>query len=310
MKKKAIALSMESGGVYGIIHWVMLQHLEKKCIEFSGQKDFRLADHIDCYAGISAGFLNSALISEFGIQNGYRIFREIFDEMKKHSSSVETAMSNVQMLYQKRGNAAQRKAFEKILQKHFGERTLKTAKKPLLGMALNHTTEQPLFFTEEKIWQAIRATTGHQIAIAPVLLPSGYASDGGMFCKSISMHALYYLSTYTPIQKKILISLGSADESFLNKNQTGENNSVPLVKDHDLSFVMHKRNEQASSWHELIEQFSRIIPDTSAFYFNCANTINVSPDDLNAFETIEKMTQEYCKIENRRFETLAKQIVA
>lgn len=310
MKKKAIALSMESGGVYGIMHWVMLQHLEKKCIEFSGQKDFQLADHIDCYAGISAGFLNSALISEFGIQKGYKVFREIFDELKKHSSSVETAMSNVQMLYQKRGNAAQRKAFEKILQKHFGERTLKTAKKPLLGMALNHTTEQPLFFTEEKIWQAIRATTANQALILPILIQKDYLSDGDILLKSLSFLSLLNAHKTEPMQKKILISLGSADESFINKNQTGENNSVPLVKDHDLSFVMNKRNEQASSWNELVEQFSRILPDTSAFYFNCANNIKVLGDDLNAFETLEKMTQEYCKIENRRFEALAKQIVA
>ncbi|KAH9316393.1 hypothetical protein KI387_025020, partial [Taxus chinensis] len=67
-ERVATILSLDGGGVRGIMQGVILTFLEEKLQELDGQ-DVRLADYFDIIAGTSTGGLITAMITAPNSQN-------------------------------------------------------------------------------------------------------------------------------------------------------------------------------------------------------------------------------------------------
>lgn len=121
-KKKIRILSIDGGGIRGVIPAVVMEYVEQKLIELSGNPDARIADYFDLFVGTSTGGILScfyltpdasgkrpkyraAQATEFYSRHGYGIFnasrrstwgglRQIFDATAYDARRFETVLKD------------------------------------------------------------------------------------------------------------------------------------------------------------------------------------------------------------------------
>jgi uncharacterized protein len=209
VKKKRI-LSIDGGGIRGIIAGQVLVALEKKLQKRSGNPDARLADYFDFFAGTSTGGILTCLYlcpSEddarkarysaeeaigLYIKNGFEIFK----------LSIWKKLSNPEGIIHEIYNVIE---LEKLLKKYFGTVKLSTLLKPCLITSFNINKRTPHFFAQHEavkfgdpsdffVCDVCRATTAAPTYFETALIKSmsdvSYPLvDGGVFANNPAMCA-------------------------------------------------------------------------------------------------------------------------
>jgi uncharacterized protein len=209
VKKKKV-LSIDGGGIRGIIAGQVLIALEKKLQKRSGDPEARLADYFDFFAGTSTGGILTCLYlcpSEddarkarysaeeaigLYVKNGFEIFK----------LSIWKKLSNPEGIIHEIYNVIE---LEKLLKKYFGAVKLSKLLKPCLITSFNINKRTPHFFAQHEavkfgdssdffVCDVCRATTAAPTYFETALIKSmsdvSYPLvDGGVFANNPAMCA-------------------------------------------------------------------------------------------------------------------------
>jgi patatin-like phospholipase/acyl hydrolase len=203
MEKKVTILSIDGGGIRGILPAVILEYLEKKLREKTGNENARLADFFDMIAGTSTGGILSCLYihpdripAERAVDlyagNGKKIFRPRIPFLNK-----------VLNIFASRYPA---KGIEKALNDAFGDSLLSQAGTHSLITAYDIERRRSVFFTvpaaktrpgrDYRLKDIARATSAAPTYFEPAsVAPAGGGEvrtlvDGAMFANDPALCAL------------------------------------------------------------------------------------------------------------------------
>ncbi len=205
MKKKVRILSIDGGGIRGIIPATIINYLEEQLQRREGE-DKRIADYFDLIAGTSTGGILTCayLISDgtdrpkYTARTALDIYMErgdkIFDITFKQRLS--SAMGMIDEKYAV-------KELEKALEDYFGDATLIDMVKPCMVTAYDIRNRKAKFFTSAEAHSEIqnfyikdvaRATSAAPTYFEPVRIRSELGTpysliDGGLFANNPAMCA-------------------------------------------------------------------------------------------------------------------------
>lgn len=233
MERKVTILSIDGGGIRGILPAVILEYVEKKLREKTGNEDARLADFFDMIAGTSTGGILSCLYihpsripAERAVDlyagNGKKIFRPRIP-----------LLNRVLNLFTSRYPAG---GIEKALNDAFGDSLLSQAGTHSLITAYDIERRRSVFFTVPKakarpgrdyrLKDVARATSAAPTYFDPAsITPAGGGEvqtlvDGAMFANDPALCALVE-ARKTPFRKHAnpvignlyMVSVGTGKES-------------------------------------------------------------------------------------------------
>lgn len=255
--KKIRILSIDGGGIRGILPGTILTYLEKKIKEKTGDKNASIGQYFDLIAGTSTGGILALLFLcpdskgnyKYSAQEAVDIYlkkgHKIFD------ASFEKKIISLGGLLDEKYDATY---FEKTLKEYFGDTELKALLKPSLITAYGMERRKTYFFTSLDakaatknfyIKDVARATTSAPTYFEPIQIKSLYGAkhtfiDGGVFANNPALCAYSEARTIrfsdvfndqkpnNPSAKDmLLISLGTGInetpytyEDFKNANKT------------------------------------------------------------------------------------------
>lgn len=152
-KKKVTILSIDGGGIRGLIPAAFLARLEEKIQQKTGDNDARLAEYFDLMVGTSTGGLLTLLYTapneekakpKYAAKEGVDLFKEHGPKIF-HSSWFGSAKNLFRDKYSP-------SYLEKILSDKLGDKTLADLFCPTAIMAFNTTTDSSFAF---RSWKAI-----------------------------------------------------------------------------------------------------------------------------------------------------------
>jgi patatin-like phospholipase/acyl hydrolase len=190
-------LTIDGGGIRGIIPAVILNYLEESLQKRTGDKNVTIADYFDMIAGTSTGGIltcfyllppaaGQALHSRYPAKDAVDLYTKRGKEIFKRKFSLWGLLSEI---YPATG-------LEKILKETMGEITLSEARKDCLVTAYDITERKAIFFTRPAAQQSpyrnylmrdiARATSAAPTYFEPAAVHSlggaiSYLVDGAMF---------------------------------------------------------------------------------------------------------------------------------
>ena len=221
MAKRYRILSIDGGGIRGIIPAVMLAELERR----SGKRTHQL---FDMFAGTSTGGILSLALALPGSDGVARwSAREIVELYVEHGPEI----FNRSLLHRIRavGSILDEKypdtGLEKVLKRYFGEARLSEALVEVLVTAYDLEGRDPFFFKRRKasataeddypMWEVARATAAAPTYFEPLKLATtaiaGYYAlvDGGVFANNPAMCAYADAHRFEEGADIVLVSLGT-----------------------------------------------------------------------------------------------------
>lgn len=224
-------LSIDGGGVRGIVAAVVLSYLEKKMQQLSNNKDTKIADYFDLFAGTSTGGLiiaalllpdthnrpkySAADIVELYLKNSKIIFQNSFIQ------GVKSASGLLDVKYTTEG-------VHRVYQQYFTEQELKSLLKPCLIPVYDFTRGKNYFFRQHKaivsnqhnyyLKDVMRAATSAINYFPPAQISTVDGKnhrcfvDGGMFAMNPALSAyaeFRYLNPHLYSTNTQLLSLGT-----------------------------------------------------------------------------------------------------
>jgi patatin-like phospholipase/acyl hydrolase len=243
MEKKVKILSIDGGGIRGIIPGTILNYIETRLQEELDDPNTRLADHFDLIAGTSTGGIltctylmaddqgRSKYSAEFAVdlymKNGGQIFNR----------SLARELKTVFGLFGAKYSAD---SLEGLLQEYFDETWISELRRPCIITSYDIRNRSSVFFNKldgvnnpvknYKVKEVTRATSAAPTYFAPALIRSEIEAplaliDGGTFANNPSLCAFAEARTIDfkkedspgnitfPTPKEILmISLGTGTE--------------------------------------------------------------------------------------------------
>ncbi len=231
--KKVRILSIDGGGIRGIIPAIILAHVEKRLQEKTHNSNATLSDYFDLIAGTSAGGILSCLYvlpNQSGDDKNSKYFAcEAIEMYEKHGKDIFKSrfLSLVRQLYQEKYSE---KGLEKILKDKMQDIRLSQTRKRCLITAYDISERKAVFFTtpEAKKYphrdyymrDIARSTSAAPtyFKVANIQSMGGnpsYLVDGGMFANNPSMCAFVevekeILKGYEkPIEQIYMVSVGT-----------------------------------------------------------------------------------------------------
>ena len=176
MKTKTRILSIDGGGIKGIVPAVILKYLEKYLKQLSNNPDARIVDYFDLFSGASTGAIiiggllspdhqdrpkyTAEEIIELYIENGHVIFNaSVFQEIKSVSGLVNVKYDP--------------KGIESVFEEYFGNTQLKDLLKPTLIPVYELSRGKNYFFRQQKA----RTSSRHNYYLKDCLLYTSDAAD-------------------------------------------------------------------------------------------------------------------------------------
>jgi len=219
-------LSIDGGGIRGIIPAQVLVRLERKLQVKSGKENARIADFFDLIAGTSTGGILTCVYLcpdstgkkpkftaeqavEFYCKNGAKIFK---------SNSITDKVS---LLRYPKYNPSN---IETVLKNHVGDIKLNELLKPCLITAYNIETGETVFFTKHDakpktnyyVRDVARATSAAPTFFPPALIKPVAGKempliDGGVFANNPSMCAFaeVHKKFHKKVTETVMLSLGT-----------------------------------------------------------------------------------------------------
>ncbi len=215
-------LSIDGGGIRGIIPAMVLAHLE----EVTGK---RVAEQFDLLAGTSTGGIIALALTLPGDDGPAWSARDLVDLYEREgpkifSRSVWHRIRSVEGTVEERYPQA---GIEAVLEQYFGDRRLSEALAPVIVTAYELESRQPFFFKSRKavtdpaydfpLRQVARATSAAPTYFEPLKLetsePVGYYAlvDGGVFANNPAMCAWAEASAGGVPADAKLLSLGTGE---------------------------------------------------------------------------------------------------
>lgn len=232
-------LSIDGGGIRGIIPGQVLISLEQKLQKISGKPDMRIADAFDLIAGTSTGGILTCLYlcpegatrkPRFSAQEAVDLYLQNGDNI--FDVSIFKRIESVDGVIDEKYSAD---ALEKILKDYLGDLRLSDMLKPCLITAYDITRRQAQFFnsadvkTKGKGWDFYLRDVARATSAAPTYFePANISSfdrqvyplvDGGVFANNPTMCACVEAFNSRPELKvgdlKVLsLGTGEVDKSF------------------------------------------------------------------------------------------------
>ena len=231
-KEKKIILSIDGGGIRGLIPAIVLDELEKK-LSKEFKSDIRISDFIDFYAGTSTGSIVSLGLARPDQVNQYRsmykaeVLVNLYKEEGKKIFGQEWWREARSYLLCKHPN----KVLEALLTERFQNTLINQSIRnvDVFVPAYNLTQNKPYFFDSQdarskdvkfKMRDVTQASSS-----APTYLPAteiketgcqevddNYFVDGGVFMNNPALASYMKAKKFFPDQRLVLISIGTGEE--------------------------------------------------------------------------------------------------
>jgi patatin-like phospholipase/acyl hydrolase len=211
MSKKVRILSIDGGGIRGLIPAVILADLERRIQDETGNKQAKLADYFDMIAGTSTGgILTCFYLMLSDDKESCRYFaKDAISLYKEHGKTIFKKKINVGALSKILGSLYSHTGLESLLSEKLGTVKLSEIKKSCMITAYDISKRKAVFFTaplrkkkkeeeEEKDYllkDIARSTSAAPTYFEPSKIESvdkttAYLIDGGMFANDPTMCAL------------------------------------------------------------------------------------------------------------------------
>lgn len=243
-KKLTRILSIDGGGIRGILPGQILVLVEEKLRQKTGKHDAKIGEYFDLVAGTSTGgILACAYLcpSEYDAKKPKFSAQDAVDLYLEHGGDI-FSISTWHKIRTAGGLLDERfpqAAIESVLKKYFGDTQLKELIKPCLISAYDVEQGKPFFFKQHKakkdkhrnyyVWQAARATSAAPtyFEAAEVTSMAGTKEpliDGGVFVNNPALCAYaeareldFGKGKVTPNASEMLIfslGTGGTDKSY------------------------------------------------------------------------------------------------
>jgi uncharacterized protein len=211
-KTKVRILSLDGGGIRGVVPAYILGYIESEIISRTGNPKARIADYFDMITGTSTGAILTALL---------------LTPADTHPPSAKFTAADALSIYTGKGNlifnASRRKSWmsirtlfnatrykpeniERILQEVFGDRKMSDLLKPCIITAYNMATGEAIFFSSRErepkrgdreflVRDVVRSSTAAPVSFPPATITNMATGeiminiDGGVFANNPAMCA-------------------------------------------------------------------------------------------------------------------------
>ncbi len=231
MTKKLRILSIDGGGIKGLIPAQILLSLEEMLKEKSGNPNAKIGDYFDLIAGTSTGGLLACLLltPDDNNPNSPKYSAKDLVSLYKNEGQAIFAKSLTQNVTSMGGlfdEKYQAKALEQIIQKKVGDLRLSQLLKPCLITSYNMSTRETVFFTQHSAAQGrdhdfMVSTVARATSAAPVYFEAALGEtvdgvqdafiDGGVFANNPAMCAYVEASKLGQMNpaNMMILSLGT-----------------------------------------------------------------------------------------------------
>jgi patatin-like phospholipase/acyl hydrolase len=230
MNKQTCILTIDGGGIRGLVPARILVSLERKLQQRTGRREARLAEFFDLIAGTSTGGLITCLLLAPGENDWTPAFtaQDIVDLYLNHGAEIFDASltKRVRSLNGLRDERYEARGLERLIDERVGDVWLSQLVKPCLITAYDVTRRKAKFFTQHDarnddkdypIKVVARATSAAPTYFEAMPGENGrtpYAYvDGGLFANNPTMCA--YVEAYRKLsgnptaENMIILSLGT-----------------------------------------------------------------------------------------------------
>ena len=206
-KKKVRILSIDGGGIRGILPGVILARLEQKLQEKTNNKELRLADKFDFVAGTSTGGIlgltyifpdDTGKKSKFSAQDAVNLYLDRGDEI--FDVSFGQKLKSLKGMIDEKYSADE---IEEALMDNFGDTKLNALLKPCLITAYDIRNRNAFFFRQHKAYVKINNFKVRDVARATSAAPTYFEVarvknelgnpyplvDGGLFANNPTLCA-------------------------------------------------------------------------------------------------------------------------
>jgi patatin-like phospholipase/acyl hydrolase len=280
--KKVRILSIDGGGIKGILPGVVLDRLETKLQQQSGNEDLRISDMFDFFAGTSTGgILAIALLipaedgrPKFTAQDALNIYLDRGDEI--FDVNLGRRLRTLGGTTDEKYSAQQ---LEKALKDNFGNVWFSELLKPCIISAYDIQNGSPFFFKQHRsnnniynfrISDIARATSAAPTYFEPARITNELGSpypliDGGVFVNNPALAAYSEVRTMSfgdianpGVEQMMIVSLGCGNRPKTYDYEKAKDwGAIGWVK--PVIEIMMSGNAQTVDYH--LQRMYETIPD-------------------------------------------------
>lgn len=329
-------LSIDGGGIKGIVPATILVYLEQRLRELSGKPDTRLTDYFDWVAGSSTGGILACFYLLPDPKNPSRAKLTAEEALERYLQQGQGAFQRtlLQQTRNKLGIASEQYSHQKLarqLKRTIGaDVTLNELIRPCIIPTFVDQEEQPLFFNSQshstdrfgnlKAWQVAKATSSAPGFFRPTVLKNKQGQkieclDGGIWTTDPSLcaywsarKALCGSNTKQNERKTILVSLGTGKMSrrFLVKELRKQK------EEGRMAFNKMLTKQSGSMKQQILEVFDRYESEGAYYRLDPQLTEATSAMDNVATENLKALHEiglQYIESEKETLEEIAKKLV-
>lgn len=210
-------LSIDGGGMRGVVPATILAELEAELINKSGDPNTRLVDYFDFFTGTSTGGILTCLYllpdeqhpgrPRFSAKEVLELYQ--MEGPKIFYRSWKRRLTSMMGFTREKFDSRQ---MEKMLHRFMGEARLKDLVKPCRIPAYDISSQESFFFSsceaqrsqaaDYAVWQVAQSTASAPIYFEPTVALAADGSrrtliDGGVFATNPSLSAYHYLQQHT-----------------------------------------------------------------------------------------------------------------
>lgn len=327
-------LSIDGGGIKGIVPATILVYLEEQIQKISGRADLRIADCFDWIAGSSTGGILACFYLLPDPERPGRPKLSAKEALERYLEQGQGAFQRTyrQQLRNKLGIASEEyshRMLERQLKRTIGKEVrLSELVRPCIIPTFNALEEKPLFFNSQacgpfkqlKAWQVAKATSSapgffRATSVKDADGESYVLQDGSLWTTDPSLCA------YWEARKAICQAnaAGQGRQTFLLSLGTGKMSRRYLVKElrkqkerGQVAFNKMMAKQSCSAQQKLREIFSRYEPNGNYYRLDPALTDATSAmDNVNSenLQALHELSLAYVEEEKERLDDIAKQLV-
>jgi patatin-like phospholipase/acyl hydrolase len=204
--KKVRVLSIDGGGIRGILPGTILTYLERQIRQLTGNPDAKIGEYFDFVAGTSTGGILGLIMLCPDANGGYRFSaKDALDLYLDQGDEIfdVTIGEKIKRMGGIRDERYSQKELERALLNYFGDIRLSQAKKPCLVTSYDIRNRSAFFLTSEKAQSDVgdfffrdvaRATSAAPTYFEPAHVYSMFGTphtliDGGVFANNPALCA-------------------------------------------------------------------------------------------------------------------------
>jgi patatin-like phospholipase/acyl hydrolase len=309
MNTQTRILTIDGGGIRGLIPARILVSLERKLQQQTGRQDARLAEFFDLIAGTSTGGLITCLLLAPGVNEWTPAFtaQDIVDLYLDHGAEIFDAplSKRIRSLNGLRDERYEARGLEQLIDERVGDLLLSQLIKPCLITAYDVTRRKAKFFTQHDAGSDDKDYPIKVVARATSAAPTYFEAmpgengrtpyayvDGGLFANNPAMCA--YVEAYRKLAGKptaenmVVLSLGTGQIAKSYPYHSVKNWGMvqwvrPLI---DImmagaSETVDYQMQQLFTAHGRLDSYLRLQPTIATNDAKLAELDNVTPTNMD-----------------------------